>query len=82
VSGSAIKDAGSGAVRLGELLRHGIAVLWSPGSGTGDGGINDFLSGTSPGLRLTVIEINTSATSPAALRSSLRETFLLTPSKG
>jgi 3-(3-hydroxy-phenyl)propionate hydroxylase len=131
-----IKDAGSRAVRLGELLRHGIAVLWSPGSGTGDRGINDFLSGTSPGLRLTVIEINTAATSPAAhpqhhlvddvdgtlqrllrpdgtppglvravvlrpdayvaavidfpsgqlaaerVRSSLRETFLLTPSKG
>ena len=61
-----IKDAGSGAARLGELLRHGIAVLWSPGSGTGDGGIDDFLSDAAPGLRLTVIEINTATTSPAA----------------
>jgi len=61
-----IKDTGSGAVRLGELLRHGIAVLWSPGSGTGDGSINDFLSDAAPGLRLTVIEINTATTSPAA----------------
>ncbi len=131
-----IKEAGSGAVRLGELLRHGIAVLWSPGSGTGDGGINDFLSHTPPGLRLTVIEIGTATTPPAVhprhrlvddvdgtlrrllrpggtppgrvravvlrpdayvvavidipsgqlaaerVRSSLRETFLLTPSKG
>ena len=131
-----IKDAGSGAARIGELLRHGIGVLWSPGSGTGDGGINDFLSGIAPDLRLTVIEISTATSSPAAhplhhlvedvdgtlqrllrpdgippglaravvlrpdayvaavvdipsgqpatgrIRSSLRETFLLTPSKG
>ena len=131
-----IKDAGSGAARIGELLRHGIGVLWSPGSGTGDGDINDFLSGIAPDLRLTVIEISTATSSPAAhplhhlvedvdgtlqrllrpdgippglaravvlrpdayvaavvdtpsgqpaagrIRSSLRETFLLTPSKG
>ena len=131
-----IKDAGSGAARIGELLRHGIGVLWSPGSGSGDGGINDFLSGIAPDLRLTVIEISTATSSPAAhprhhlvedvdgtlqrllrpdgippglaravvlrpdayvaavvdipsgqpaagrIRSSLRETFLLTPSKG
>ena len=131
-----IKDGASGAARLGELLRHGITVLWSPGEGVGDGGLDDLPGDAVPGLRLTVIEIDAARASPAAhaqrhlvddvdgtlhrllrpagtppglaravilrpdayvaaaldippgrpvaecVRSSLRETFLLTPSKG
>lgn len=131
-----IKDGASGAARLGELLRHAITVLWSPGEGVGDGGLDDLPGDAVPGLRLTVIEIDAATASPAAharrhlvddvdgtlqrllrpagtapglaravilrpdayvaaaldippgrsvaecVRSSLRETFLLTPSKG
>jgi len=60
-----IKDAGSGAARLGELLRHGIALLWSPGSDSGRGGVDDLLGDAAPGLPLTVIEIS-AATAPTA----------------
>jgi 3-(3-hydroxy-phenyl)propionate hydroxylase len=60
-----IKDERSGSSRLGELLRHGIVVLWSPGSDADNAGIDDVRreGDEQPNLRLSVIEIGSETAS-------------------
>lgn len=52
-----IIDAASRASRLGELLRHGIAVVWSPGLGADNADLDDLLDKAVPGLHLSIIAI-------------------------
>jgi 3-(3-hydroxy-phenyl)propionate hydroxylase len=59
-----IKDDRSEASRLGELLRRGVAVLWSPGSDTAGAGIDELFNDAAPGSRLRVIEIRDTTASP------------------
>lgn len=61
-----IKDDRSGASRLGELLRCGVAVLWIPGSGSGDAGIDELFDDAASALQLRVIEVSAAAASSAA----------------
>jgi 3-(3-hydroxy-phenyl)propionate hydroxylase len=61
-----IKDDKSGTSRLGELLRRGVAVLWIPGSDSGDAGIDELLNDAASALQLRVIEVSAATASPAA----------------